>query len=80
MSDRSSPAEAPGGPGSASAGASPAVAEGFARRSLLRRLMDVVALPSSRGNIQDERSRRVELMLLRSAPAQTWFTSQCDDE
>ena len=53
MSDRSSPAEAPGGPGSASAGASPAVAEGFARRSLLRRLMDVVALPSSRGNIQD---------------------------
>ena len=34
----------------------------------------------SRGNIQDDRSRRVELMLLRSAPAQTWFTSQCDDE
>ena len=28
-------------------------AEGFARRTLLRRLMDVVALPSSRGNIQD---------------------------
>ncbi len=27
--------------------------EGFARRSLLRRLMDVVALPASRGNIQD---------------------------
>jgi len=27
--------------------------DGFARRSLLRRLMDVVALPSSRGNIQD---------------------------
>lgn len=27
--------------------------EGFARRALLRRLMDVVALPSSRGNIQD---------------------------
>jgi uncharacterized protein (DUF2336 family) len=31
----------------------PANAEGFARRTLLRRLMDVVALPSSRGNIQD---------------------------
>lgn len=28
-------------------------ADGFARRALLRRLMDVVALPSSRGNIQD---------------------------
>ena len=27
--------------------------DGFARRSLLRRLMDVVALPSSRGNMQD---------------------------
>ncbi|MEQ1785116.1 MAG: DUF2336 domain-containing protein [Hyphomonadaceae bacterium] len=27
--------------------------QGFARRALLRRLMDVVALPSSRGNIQD---------------------------
>jgi uncharacterized protein (DUF2336 family) len=26
---------------------------GFARRALLRRLMDVVALPSSRGNLQD---------------------------
>ena len=31
----------------------PAASEGFARRALLRRLMDVVALPSSRGNIQD---------------------------
>ena len=31
----------------------PAASNGFARRSLLRRLMDVVALPSSRGNIQD---------------------------
>jgi uncharacterized protein (DUF2336 family) len=31
----------------------PAASDGFARRSLLRRLMDVVALPSSRGNIQD---------------------------
>lgn len=29
------------------------VSDGFARRSLLRRLMDVVALPSSRGNVQD---------------------------
>lgn len=27
--------------------------DGFARRALLRRLMDVVALPSSRGNVQD---------------------------
>lgn len=36
--------------GSAAAGASP---EGFVRRALLRRLMDVVALPSSRGNVQD---------------------------
>ena len=34
----------------------------------------------ARGNIQDERSLRVELMLLRSAPTQSWFTSQCDDE
>jgi uncharacterized protein (DUF2336 family) len=31
----------------------PAASDGFARRTLLRRLMDVVALPSSRGNIQD---------------------------
>ncbi len=30
-----------------------AVSDGFARRSLLRRLMDVVALPSSRGSVQD---------------------------
>ena len=30
-----------------------ATSDGFARRSLLRRLMDVVALPSSRGNLQD---------------------------
>src|SRR5262249_9534318 len=30
-----------------------AASDGFARRSLLRRLMDVVALPSSRGNLQD---------------------------
>jgi uncharacterized protein (DUF2336 family) len=53
MSDRSSLAEAPGRPGGAPAGVSPAATDGFARRSLLRRLMDVVALPSSRGNIQD---------------------------
>lgn len=65
-------------------------AEGVA--SLLQRLgvpdaqIETVALGEtkpirdSRGNIQDERSRRVELMLLRSAPTQTWFTSQCDDE
>jgi uncharacterized protein (DUF2336 family) len=31
----------------------PAASGGLARRALLRRLMDVVALPSSRGNIQD---------------------------
>jgi uncharacterized protein (DUF2336 family) len=30
-----------------------AASDGFARRSLLRRLMDVVALPASRGNLQD---------------------------
>lgn len=30
-----------------------ATSDGFARRSLLRRLMDVVALPASRGNLQD---------------------------
>jgi uncharacterized protein (DUF2336 family) len=35
------------------AGVASAAPEGFVRRSLLRRLMDVVALPSSRGNIQD---------------------------
>lgn len=37
-------------PASAVVAANP---EGFVRRALLRRLMDVVALPSSRGNIQD---------------------------
>jgi uncharacterized protein (DUF2336 family) len=45
------------GEGRAAIGGDGAVAraepDGFARRSLLRRLMDVVALPSSRGNIQD---------------------------
>lgn len=41
------------GPGEQSGVVGPAAAEGFARRALLRRLMDVVALPSSRGNIQD---------------------------
>lgn len=48
MSDAPSPAEAP-----ASGGVAQAASDGFARRSLLRRLMDVVALPSSRGNLQD---------------------------
>ncbi len=43
--------EAPGD--GAGAAIVPAASDGFARRSLLRRLMDVVALPSSRGNIQD---------------------------
>ncbi|HPN05446.1 MAG TPA: DUF2336 domain-containing protein [Hyphomonadaceae bacterium] len=38
---------------SASAGVAQAASDGFARRSLLRRLMDVVALPASRGNMQD---------------------------
>lgn len=37
----------------ASTGVAQAASDGFARRSLLRRLMDVVALPSSRGNMQD---------------------------
>ena len=36
-----------------STGVAQAASDGFARRSLLRRLMDVVALPSSRGNMQD---------------------------
>lgn len=53
MSDVPSHAEAPGKPGSPLAGIPAAATDGFARRSLLRRLMDVVALPSSRGNIQD---------------------------
>lgn len=52
MSDSSTSSEA-----RSAAGGNGAVArtqpDGFARRSLLRRLMDVVALPSSRGNIQD---------------------------
>lgn len=37
----------------ASSGVVQTASDGFARRSLLRRLMDVVALPSSRGNMQD---------------------------
>ena len=50
MSDELVPAEeAP----AAEAAIVSAASDGFARRSLLRRLMDVVALPSSRGNIQD---------------------------
>jgi uncharacterized protein (DUF2336 family) len=40
-------------PGNAGAAVVTAPSDGFARRSLLRRLMDVVALPSSRGNAQD---------------------------
>ncbi len=48
MSDVPSSAEA-----SASRGVVQTTSDGFARRSLLRRLMDVVALPSSRGNMQD---------------------------
>jgi uncharacterized protein (DUF2336 family) len=53
MSDVPSHTEAPGKPGSPLVGIQATATEGFARRSLLRRLMDVVALPSSRGNIQD---------------------------
>jgi len=49
MSDRSSNPEMLGGSG----GLASAAPDGFARRTLLRRLVDVVALPSSRGNIQD---------------------------
>lgn len=48
MSDVPSSGEA-----QASTGVAQAASDGFARRSLLRRLMDVVALPSSRGNMQD---------------------------
>ena len=47
------PGEPPGNAGVASASVVPAPSDGFARRSLLRRLMDVVALPSSRDNAQD---------------------------
>ncbi len=47
MSEVSTVGEAPGGVIAAPA------SDGFARRSLLRRLMDVVALPSSRGSVQD---------------------------
>lgn len=50
MSDFPSSGQAP----DASAGdIAQAVSDGFARRSLLRRMMDVVALPASRGNMQD---------------------------
>ncbi len=48
MSDVPSSGEAPAAATIVQAGS-----DGFARRSLLRRLMDVVALPASRGNIQD---------------------------
>jgi uncharacterized protein (DUF2336 family) len=40
-------------PSAAAGGVVKATSDGFARRSLLRRLMDVVALPASRGNLQD---------------------------
>lgn len=46
MSDVPSSPDAPGG-------VVAATPDGFVRRSLLRRLMDVVALPASRGDIQD---------------------------
>jgi len=52
MSDNSTSGEARSALGGDAALAH-AQPDGFARRSLLRRLMDVVALPSSRGNIQD---------------------------
>src|SRR5689334_22951240 len=50
MSEVPSPGEAQGVAGG---GVVQATSDGFARRSLLRRLMDVVALPASRGNVQD---------------------------
>lgn len=53
MSDGPSQAEAPARAVELAGVVVPAASDGFARRSLLRRLMDVVALPSSRGNIQD---------------------------
>lgn len=49
MSNVPSSGEAPSATGDVVKTAS----DGFARRSLLRRLMDVVALPASRGNMQD---------------------------
>jgi uncharacterized protein (DUF2336 family) len=49
MSDLPSPGEVQASSGDVAQAAS----DGFARRSLLRRLMDVVALPASRGNMQD---------------------------
>ncbi len=49
MSDVPSSGDAPSAAGDVVKTAS----DGFARRSLLRRLMDVVALPASRGNMQD---------------------------
>lgn len=53
MSDSPSSTEANIAPGGPAAGVAKAAPDRFARRSLLRRLMDVVALPSSRGNMQD---------------------------
>jgi uncharacterized protein (DUF2336 family) len=53
MSDAPTSTEETPDNGVAAAAVVPGPSDGFARRSLLRRLMDVVALPSSRGNIQD---------------------------
>jgi uncharacterized protein (DUF2336 family) len=53
MSDVPSSPEAPAAATGAAGDVAQTAANGFARRSLLRRLMDVVALPSSRGNLQD---------------------------
>lgn len=53
MPDTPSPTPAPVRPGGPATGLAAAAPNGLARHSLLRRLMDVVALPSSRGNIQD---------------------------
>lgn len=53
MSDVSMAAAAQQAPAANAAATPTQDSDGFARRSLLRRLMDVVALPSSRGNLQD---------------------------
>lgn len=53
MPDIPSNTQASVGPGRQATGSATAAPNGLARHSLLRRLMDVVALPSSRGNIQD---------------------------
>jgi uncharacterized protein (DUF2336 family) len=51
MSDQPQPADEPAGVADNVAQAP--VSDGFARRALLRRLMDVVALPASRASVQD---------------------------